>query len=349
MKIANLHWLIPLLVMTGCSGDIGDEPSSTEGPPSAPGESLEQTMAPPRLESSGATAVIENKAASYFEVAFDSHWDGAFGTIPVGVWLAPSSDYLCVLSQVLGNFGDDGWSTIFDFPSASPAGWYGRGRGRAICVKWSSFPNGSGNWKRWWSDDSIVHMNFDSPSYEPAFCGRQTNIPHSSACGDQWQGDALTFVNAINGEMEGGGEYAEIFQSTSGTGYNRLIVSTQASDLAAWGVSAFVGVPGGTRRVRLAGRTTGNVLTTGFYGDGNLFTADVTSKVGQGPQTYWMVPSSLAFCALTRVSGNFNGGGEKLTITEQTAADGVKHWVLSAVAGGGSVYGSARCMAYDQR
>jgi hypothetical protein len=157
-----------------------------------------------------------------------------------------------------------------------------------------------------------------------------------------WWGTAASFVNAILGEFAGGGEYVQVKQSTDGYQPSVLSIESQSSKIDGTGFSYFVGVPKSGKLVKLYGYKNGswargNALSSGTF--------EYSVNTQAGFNSYWLPPRDKAFCYLTRVSGNFDGGGEQLRITVSGA-----QWFVKAQSGGGKhVSGKVRCMAYDQR
>jgi hypothetical protein len=202
------------------------------------------------------------------------------------------------------------------------------GRGSITCVRHNNFLTDAGG-VRWLSSSFWVGVDTN-----PALWSTDDS--------DMWWGSAASFVGGISGEFNGGGEHVKVFQSTSGTKPSILQATTEASELDGIGYSYFVGVPQSGKLVKLFGYRNGswlrgNALSTGTF----EFNVGTTA----GYSSYWLPPRDKAFCYITNVSGNFDGGGERLQIT----VNGGQWFVSAQSAGGKYVAGSVRCMAYDQR
>lgn len=244
-------------------------------------------------------------------------------------------DYLCVASSIYGKFEHENHEFDVEHGSSTwgmrtdPAMYLSpndTGRGAMTCVRHSAFV----------PDDGGVHWISGNFS---AF-GDTDFIAHTDT--NMWWGTAASFVSGISGEFNGGGEYVRVTQSTDGYAPSVISAETQASVLDGLGYSYFVGVPKSGKLVNLYGYKNGswvrgNVLSSG------TFEYPVNTQAGYS--SYWLPPRDKAFCYFTRVSGNFDGGGEQLRITVNGG-----QWFVSAQSGGGKyVAGRVRCMAYDQR
>jgi hypothetical protein len=282
--------------------------------------------------------------ANFFTVALtDQQW-----TV-----LAPTSTHLCFVSQFSGNF-EDGASPVLNAPIeggvavlTNSGWWLGAGHNsQATCVAWSNFSSPQANAGPLFTDPQLGGVLSGSNS------SGSTNI-------GIWAGDAFSFIAGVDGTLEGGGEQVNVVQSASTTGASILNLQTQdgddnaEADLIAWTVSALIvppNLPVGSRHlVNLAGTSTnpdcgsngtcdiiGNMTTVGTFEWNAVAKSNKTV-------TRFMVPTSMGFCAFTQISGDFDGGGEKVSITAQSG-----RWVLTASAQGGSAYAKARCMAYSQ-
>lgn len=244
-------------------------------------------------------------------------------------------DYLCVASSFYGKFESD--NDVFEVQQSNDAwgirtnnwmflGPNDTGRGAMTCVKHSAFvPDAGGvHWVSGWlpvsaQTDFIAHYDRD-----------------------MWWGTAASFVNGIGGEFAGGGEYIRVTQSTDGYKPSVISAETQASELDGVGFSYFVGVPKSGKLVKLYGYKNGAWVRGSALSSGT-FEYPVSTQAGFS--SYWLPPRDKAFCYITRVSGNFDGGGEQLRITVNGG-----QWFLNVQSGGGKyVSGKVRCMAYDQR
>jgi hypothetical protein len=253
-----------------------------------------------------------------------------------------------LLSEVTGDYGDQGCSEVTSYDGM----WRGTCRGRAVCVNWSSFSEGVNG----------THLLLEGGVV--ASYGGGTGAPPTSITNNanMWSGNSITFVNGMLGEMEGGGEYGRIIQSGSVTTTSKVQAHTQAfgylnpTYLSVAAVSVFAGVLSQNRLARVVGYgVSPPYLSSGAYGayiyggvnTTGTFEFDVATDSGYS--SYWLVPPVFGVCGLTRVSGNFNGGGEKATITETLHSNGRNYWLLKTTAGSGaSAKASARCMAFNQ-
>jgi hypothetical protein len=242
--------------------------------------------------------------------------------------------YLCVASSFYGKFEsvydefnvqqtDGTWNIRTDNSFLGPND---TGRGAMTCVKHSAFvPDAGGvHWVSTWFPVS------GDPDY----------IPHEDR--DLWWGTAASFVNAISGEFAGGGEYVQVKQSTDGYQPSVLSIESQSSEIDGIGFSYFAGVPKSGKLVKLYGYKNGSWVRGNALSSG---TFEYSVGTQAGFSSYWLPPRDKAFCYFSRVSGNFDGGGEQLRITVSGG-----QWFLKAQSGAGQyVSGNVRCMAYDQR
>jgi hypothetical protein len=254
-------------------------------------------------------------------------WDAFPGDIPVQA-------KLCVVSGFYGKF--EHMNHQFMLSAGGPnyhlwqdsmyLGVNGAGRGSVTCVRHSSFVADAGG-VHWLSHQFGVIVDTD-------LWGLDTQ--------DMWWGDAASFVSGIRGEFAGGGEHVKIFQSTSATKSSTIEGRTLASELQGDGSSYFVGVPDSGRLVKLYGYRDGSWVR-GNVSSAGTFEYNVGTTAGFS--SYWLPPRDKAFCYITNVSGNFDGGGERLQIT----VNGGQWFVSAQAAANKFVAGSVRCMAYDQR
>lgn len=246
----------------------------------------------------------------------------------------PVQDKLCLVSGFYGKF--EHMNHQFELSNGSPnyflwqdsmyLGENGAGRGSITCVKHSSFLVPAGG-VRWLSNVSVALVDTDYVAVDQA---------------QLWWGDAASYVSGIRGEFAGGGERVKILQSTSARQSSFLDAKTRASELHGYALSYFAGVPDSGKLVKLYGYRDGSWVK-GNVSSSGLYEFDVGTTAGFS--SYWLPPRDKAFCYITNVSGNFDGGGERLQITVNG-----NNWFLSTQSGGGKyMSGSVRCMAYDQR
>jgi hypothetical protein len=311
--------LVVLLGAAACTQGI-EEPSVEQGP-----DSMEPPPGTIVIQPSTDDAQVPKAAVA----TTTYQWDEEPAN---GVSL---QTHLCVASSFYGKFESDNdefelqqntdtwgiWTNNWMFQGPNETG-----RGAMTCVKHSAFvPDAGGvHWISGWFP----------VSGDPDF------IPHTDR--DMWWGTAASFVSGISGEFAGGGEYVQVTQSTDGYKPSVLSAESQSSEIDGVGFSYFVGVPKSGKLVKLYGYKNGswvrgNVLSSG------TFEYPVSTQAGFS--SYWLPPRDKAFCYLTRVSGNFDGGGEQVRITVNGG-----QWFLNVQSGGGKyVSGKVRCMAYDQR
>jgi hypothetical protein len=244
----------------------------------------------------------------------------------------PIQEKLCVVSGLYGGF----------------AGYYDRFE----LLTWASYPN---------YDLRQNDLGLGTSSGRGSItCTRYTNFLHDAGgvrwlgtgwgatewgggSPKMWWGDAASFLMGIQGEYAGGGEVAKVIQSTGATTPSVLDIVGEAFDNnGAHGNSYFVGIPGSGKLVRLYGYRDGSWVRGSVKSSATFeFNVSTTS----GFSSYWLPPRDRAFCYLTRVGGEFDGGGERLQITVEG-----DNWFLRAQAAAGKhVAGAVRCMAYDQR
>jgi hypothetical protein len=243
-------------------------------------------------------------------------------------------DKLCIVSGFYGKFEhmnhqfqlSNGGANYYLWQDAMHRGENGAGRGSITCVRHSSFLPGTDG-VRWLGGPFTSIVDVD-------LWGREDS--------GMWWGDGMSFVSGIRGEFAGGGEHVKVFQSTSATSSSIIQANTQASELHGYGSSYFVGVPSSGKLVKLYGYRNGSWVR-GNVSSSGLYEYDVGTTAGYS--SYWLPPRDKAFCFITRVSGNFDGGGERLQIT----VNGDQWFVKAQAAGGKFVSGAVRCMAYDQR
>jgi hypothetical protein len=254
-------------------------------------------------------------------------WD----TFPSNV---PVQDKLCVISGFYGQFSHP--NHYFELYGSDANYWLRQdsaylgeadaGRGSVTCVRHSSFLADAGG-VHWLSPWVSVGVDTDLWTLD------DSNL---------WWGSAASFVSGISGEFAGGGEYVKVFQSTSATKPSILQGRTEASELDGGGHSYFVGVPQSGKLVKLFGYRNGSWVR-GTVSSAGTFEYNVGTTAGFS--SYWLPPRDKAFCYITNVSGNFDGGGERLQIT----VNGSQWFVKAQSVGGKFLAGSVRCMAYDQR
>jgi hypothetical protein len=306
------------------------------------GEATEELV----FEQPASDGLIDKAATEYFEVGFSAPETGGVAT-----FLADGR-FFCVLSQVQNSYNVRNAARVFTFEGQ----WFGRGVGRAICIRADSFERGPGNWGAIMSGEQSAFMNTDrNPDvFSPRECVRNDRGLLNFACTSLFNGDAFSFINGIAGEMQAidnglgnFGESVRITQVGTPASSSLLRVRTHSGLLIGASHSLFVGDPANRRLVKLRGfnevgrETTGNITTPG------QFTFNVMATGGFNEVV--MTRSDLSFCGFTLLSGNLEGR-TRIQITERFMGVGQPSvWVLSATAPDGSAWAQARCMAYDQR
>lgn len=252
-------------------------------------------------------------------------------------WLEYQNDYLCLLSYVGGDYNaeDHGWCLI-EWPEANywTAHWEdGMSTTRAICTNWNNFvvPSGGDKWI--------------SEGAKAEYSGRKDGTTDATG----WQGDAVTFLRGVGGELQSNTEYAQITQPTTISGYANLRVHTEVPDLldyssiSGWSHSVFVGVPQAHLAYLIGYDTNSQSFVRGTVKSSGVFEFPVSTDTGFS--SYWLSDVNDGVCSFTYISGNFDGAEERIRIYQNGGNWFVKAWAHS----GKHVYGRARCMAYDQR
>lgn len=254
--------------------------------------------------------------------------------------VASPGGYMCALSMVTGNFeGDDElnnagqtyidweWEGYYRF-------WWRPGwtNARALCTNWNNFLIGAGGEKRYSGQGWAEAYGYSTQTADVAM----------------FPGDWITFVQGMIGELQGGGEYVRAIQSKTLTGNSTVRAHEEDGSALDWtflrgfGQSFRIGKPG-AKLIRLrgydsAGNAAGNAASSGTF--------EFPVSTVSGYSGYWMTTVNDGFCGFTKLSGNFDGGGEILRISK--SSDG--WWYLSASSTGGkAISANARCVAYDQR
>ena len=246
--------------------------------------------------------------------------------------LESANTHVCVLSGVSGHFAGTGEMVKVTIGANNT--WVLDGfsqqsgvSGEALC-----FP------KAGFTGNSSAHLNSDE-----AIAGAFSRGKHSPGGGCQ-QGQAalgvgsdFAFVEGMQGEMAGAGEFSAALQSPS-----QNTESLLRAQICTAGIYQTFG-----RFLRVNRVFT---MPAQFVGSGGL-TGDVNAvpefSIGGNLASdgVVMAPTDRAMCALTEVTGKFFGGGESVRIR---AAGSV--WVMMTAKGAGSnfVAAKARCFARNQ-
>jgi hypothetical protein len=180
-----------------------------------------------------------------------------------------------------------------------------------VCVPWDSFIT-EGNDFVWYSDP--VEANAGS-----GCLGRSKQV---TVAPDDF---GVGFLTKLYGQFEGGDEYARLAHSTTDPHPLTLRVHTKQCGPMGAAAREFIAAsePQRTRRTSEFSVSSSGITRTTLY------------------------PTRDSVCFLTRVSGNMDGEPEQIRISPQFV-NGIEMWVLEARAGGGSAYGSAQCVMYNQ-
>jgi hypothetical protein len=321
---ARVHAGAAFITM-GCLQACGADPSSL--PEERSGQPSEQLAPSIAVTVPTQTGDVE-KASGFFDEDPTTYYNNGY---------VYTKDYLCVLSKIGGEIEDFGGQELhIDVTSRGDTWWdlsyETNARTRLICTPWSNFRLPTNGQVRLSSEFSLSLTTYSSDTEDA----------------NMWGGDAATALSGIDASaMNGYGEYALIKQATSATADSVLEIRSKAgiagvisAYIEGWGQSIFVGDPAAHKLVKLIGwvngdLVSGNVNTTGTF----EYNVSTTS----GFQNYWMATTDQAICYFTKISGEFDGGGEYSRIYQNGT-----QWYLTSVAGGGEVKASARCMAYRQ-
>jgi hypothetical protein len=289
-------------------------------------ESLDDSQAVPVATETAAITSSQSHAEIF-------HWNSD----QPDVQLRPVRTHLCYLTEVTGNLDAQGaiavHRDIFDInvpPSqfnhlsndASPnwklSGWPSLSNsmsGDATCVPLADFTGPPGTTRKI-SSYGYVSVDTSWPG-----CSSSTKVDMLPK--------GIGFISGVRGDFSGGGESIEIEPPTFDHP-RRLKIGTQTCALyEGYGYSFDVGVPGHTQ-----------ISNFGFV-------KSVTAHSGQYKKERLDTTRS-SICYFTRISGSFDGHGERLRIFPAKDTDGVEYWWLEAKAEGGSAYGTASCIPYDQ-
>jgi hypothetical protein len=265
------------------------------------------------------------------------------------VYMKPINTHICFLTRVSGNFGGNSgvyvhrstddvaticpWGPFLGlnaFSNDSGATWKLAGcqhatnslTAEATCVPGSSFildPDGI-------VTGSPVQVAKVLPT------GTTCNASQSK---DLWTFTAVSYINSIMGYMNGGGEKAEILSFSDRSSLSKVRVQSQycgsGAQVQAAAYSLFAGPSSLVQDTRRIG----------------VWALDASNGSNRTAQ---MIKTTDGVCYLTKISGSLDGAGEKLRIYPKKDAAGVEYWMFEARSQyGGSAYGAAQCILYDQR
>ena len=267
--------------------------------------------------------------------------------------LRPLSTHLCTLSRVNGELNKNTSVLLHDsvnnlssfWPNALPletsgGTWKLAGRqespagnttlrAEAICTPLSRFLINSGGVK-WISTAASVSLFTGSSG-----CSKQANAA-------AWWGDASTYISGIRGSYEGSGEATWIEQGAPTTSSQLFVKTARCNSIAqSTAYSFFAGMPSSGRSPRIW--CDGECASQG--GEYRVSASNGTTD------TVVMVPTTLATCYFTRISGEFNGPNEGVRIfpSPPDPFGNAEHWVLEAKAGSSSsASASVRCVQHNQ-
>jgi hypothetical protein len=248
--------------------------------------------------------------------------------------LGYTNDKLCTLSSVRGYFAGGGEKVILDSDSGA---WDfsvisqrteedEEVAASAICVDTQNFYDGNGN--NFTIADTVSESSTGSTETE-----NLNAYPHVAA------------LTGIGGDLDGAGEHVSVIEPDPNT-TDPWLLSVYTSAQQTWGWATAFGLDnpygGQPDWVEKPEYEMTNGASTS---DGKIYSVR-------------MAESDEAYCFLTRISGKFRGGGEKVRIYEEEGA-----WMLEVWAGcesytwGGlgddcverkHVEAKARCIPYDQ-
>ena len=242
--------------------------------------------------------------------------------------LLSSTDHVCVLTKVAGNFRGGGESVLL---SNTDDKWHLSGTSKqdgvsatAYCFNHKSF---AGDGADYWNSEQF---QVSSPERKCNAKGQET-----------WWGDAATYLAGVSGEFEGGGESIDVNQSSEGFVPSVLSVQScrKTRQMKGTAYAFFVG----KAHAGHSGR---------FWGPNGVGSANFAGEyqvVSKGNATVEMAPVEQAMCYFTQIRGGFFGSGEFAKIEPAKNNKGQYVWMLSSQAkNGGGVYAKARCFRRDQ-
>ncbi|HVZ33636.1 MAG TPA: hypothetical protein VG963_14490 [Polyangiaceae bacterium] len=258
------------------------------------------------------------------------------------VAMRPVDTHVCFLTRVSGNLGGNSVVALHRYNTDYQYTWRTSGlihgtladegptwklggaqaednslSAEAICVPLSSFSIDPGM-VIWTSGEGRAEVSTARPG-----CS-------SWVAAEMWQGNAATYLSSVQGDFEGGGEGAEIVYGEGWSDPAQVRIQTQQCGYyEAHAVSLFIGVPD----QRGTWRTTAVEVDAG----------------SNKKRSQRLLRTRDGVCYLTRVSGNFDGAGERVRIYPELDQSGDEWWTLEAKAQGGSAYSKAECVYYDQR
>jgi hypothetical protein len=283
----------------------------------------------------------ENVASASTEQALLGGWATGPFTWSQGqppMVLESTGTHVCMLSRMSGHYAGTG-EAVDVTTTADGNNWVLTGfsqqsgvSGEAICFPKSGFFSNSQ--ARVFSRETVASS-----------FSRGSGISQNSGGGCQTdqeglaQGSDFGFIEGIQGEMAGSGEYGSVLQAPSGT------TITFLRDEICTGGSHFTF--GRFLRVMMPTATPAPAKwlnTLGIRGDFNAI-PEFSIGGNRASDAVKMAPSALAMCAFTGIQGKFAGGGESVQIREEGS-----NWVMRTTKGSASnfVAASARCFARFQ-
>lgn len=257
--------------------------------------------------------------------------------------LKPYATHQCFLTRVSGNLGGNSAIVLHNGSTNVQAYWRATGlfsgggsriggptwmlggaqahtnslSGEATCVPLSNFFTDAGG-VIWQSEGNGAGIS--SPSWPNC---------NKTASSNLWNGDALSYLSHVHGNYEGSGEVAEIITGGRNTP-SQIRVKTGKCDYnhSSQGRSLFVGTPGVS----------------------NMWRYNYSANASSGQtRTTRMMRTNRGVCYFTRISGDFDGAGERVRIFPRVDTDGAEYWFVEAKADRGTAYANAQCALYDQR
>jgi hypothetical protein len=309
MGMDRFRWIacVVSVVFTGCVAQV-DDPESLENAPAATGFAEEEV-------GSSSAALLAGWATGPFTWVQGE---------PVRR-MEKLDTHVCVLTGMAGKFRGTGeWVHVTDDGTHWTVGGGSLQSGvaaDATCFRRSDFTaNGSAR--------AIGDYVKSAKARDVPGCLAFKDVPETALS------DTFVFLQGIQGQLAGAGEWAFVEQSLSTATRTRLLVNTcvRGQSLIAYALSYRVG---NMNRLATFMNTKG--------GRGDVY--DVPEFEAVGTQEVRMAPADKAMCGLTRIQGEFMGAGESISIRVR---DGF--WTLRTQQAGASEYvrAHARCFARRQ-
>jgi hypothetical protein len=158
-----------------------------------------------------------------------------------------------------------------------------------------------------------------------------------SSSANLWSNHAVSFLTAVRGEFEGGGEKADIVSSDWVR--NPAAVSTVRASSQQCKTGKHVEAIGRSFFPGVLGQTWGAFRSL----------SRVSISTASGPRRKQLGRTASGVCYLTKISGDLDGAPERIRIYPEMDASGAEWWWIEVTKGDGSAYADAECVSYDQR